>query len=167
MDHTVIQRYSFLVILGFFALLTVSILLPYLSPLIVGTILAVITRPLYRYALRLFRGREFISALITVIIVTVIVLTPLFFMVRQVALEATHAYQNLTADRGLSGTVSELIEESVKMVVPNAEINIRSLAASGVNWISGNIGNIFSNVTEIGIKTIVALFTLFYLLKDG
>jgi predicted PurR-regulated permease PerM len=85
-----LQNNFFFAILIGVIVLTFFIFLPYLSPLIIAAVFAVLFRPMHRRIVdRLGSQKEnsSVAALVTLLTIVLLVLTPLFFITAQLSVE--------------------------------------------------------------------------------
>lgn len=177
MTYRQLQIYFFLGLIIAVGALTVMIFRPYLGPLVLGGTFAIIFMPLYRRIVLLLRGRESLSALLTIAFIVVVVVVPLFYFGLRVFDEGRNLYVSLTngAGDGLVGDVFERLRGKITLVIPDeyvpsyAEIarDARQYAQQALGWILQNVGTIFSSLTKVLFGMFLSLFALYYLLKDG
>ncbi len=170
------QHYFLVALLVLVGVLAFYIILPFLSPVILGVAFAVVLHPLYTRLAKEFRGRESLAALATVIITSIIILIPLSFLSSQVLSEAQQLYASFTGAEGQSellGMIRDLGPE-VERYVPGGEAKLAEFVASadeyaklGLTWMVQNVGAAFSGATALFLDLFIFLFTLYYLLRDG
>src|SRR3989338_5809529 len=86
-------EFSFLIaLIVVAAALTLYIFWPFMMPLVLGIIFAVVLQPLYRRLLALLGGRESIASLLTVLIAIILLVIPLSLLGVQLAQEVQGAY---------------------------------------------------------------------------
>lgn len=173
------QHYFFLVILIAVAVLTICIFYPYLSSLLVAIVFSVIFRPLHRRVSLIFskgnQGNSF-SALITLLILAILVITPLIFLGKQIYVESESLYYSLTDEGKRSQVIDSL--NSLSQSLSNRlygifpaynfdSFNITRYIQNFLEWSFANLDTIFSGISKFILQTFVMLFALFYLLRDG
>lgn len=173
------QHYFFLVILVGVIILTIFIFYPYLTSLLLALVFSVIFRPLHRSVSRFFsKGNQgsSISTFITLFIVTIVIVTPLIFLGKQIYVESEHLYFSLTEEGQRSQIINSLnsISQSLSARLFNAfpsydfnSLNITTYVQNFLEWSFANLDTIFSSVTRLILQIFIMLFALFYLLRDG
>lgn len=156
--------------------LTYLIFQPFLAPLVLAIIFAVILQPLYRRILRSIPRWPSLASLITVLISVVGILAPLGLIGTQVGIEARNLYIQVS-DREtrvqLQATANDL-ERIVAQHVPAASgftatisSNISQYAETGLQWIIQHIGAAASGLASVLLKFFLFFIALYYLLRDG
>lgn len=163
-----LSLYFFAVLLLAVLLLTISIFRPFFIPLSVAATLAVICRPLYERAFRLCRGRESLSAFLTVIVAALVLSAPLTLIGVMVFQEA----RELSAQIGAGNQtgilrVTASLEEQIVRFFPGFSMNFNEYARQGANWLAQNLGTIFAGVGQALLNFFSGLMAFYYLLKDG
>ncbi len=172
MAHLINLRYVF-----FYALLTgvgaltFFMLMPFFITFAVAITFAVIIQPLYRVILRMVKGRESLSALITMLIVGIVIFAPLSLIGTQVAREATDLYTKISeSDTTLPAFINSLeqtIESYVQPYAPAFALDLDNVFRQALIWITGYIGPIFSNTLQTIFHFFLGIIAFYYLIKDG
>ncbi|MDX1607906.1 MAG: AI-2E family transporter [Candidatus Spechtbacterales bacterium] len=156
-----------LLLMGFILLL--FIYLPYIDAMLLGAVLGIVFYPLYKKLIKATGGKEVISALITVIVVFLVILAPIFFFGSQILQEATQVYETLR-EGGISSTLQapiETLESIIGRFVPGISINLNELARAGAEFFIQNISAIFSGIASFLAVVFLGMLSFYYLLKDG
>lgn len=156
--------------------LTYFIFQPFLAPLILALIFAVILNPLYRRILRTIPRWPSLASLITVLISIIIILVPVVIIGTQVGIEARNLYTQVS-DRDTRTQIQEAandLERIVARYIPAASgftqdipANISQYAEGALQWIIQHIGTAASGVASILLKAFLFFIALYYLLRDG
>jgi len=172
-----IWEFSFLLLLILIAaVLTLYVFWPFMVPLILGIIFAVVLQPLYRRLLALLGGRESVSSFLTVIVAIVLLLIPLIFLGIQLAREVKGAYEAIAATdmRAYPSEWQVRVQPWIDSYAPAAgesitqfTANIDTYVRQGVAWLAQHVGAAFSGVSSFFLQTFIFLMTLYYLLRDG
>src|SRR3989344_1062722 len=172
-----IWEFSFLLLLILIAaVLTLYVFWPFMVPLILGIIFAVVLQPLYRRLLALLGGRESVSSFLTVIVAIVLLLIPLIFLGIQLAREVKGAYEAIAATdmRAYPSEWQVRVQPWIDSDAPAAgeaitqfTANIDTYVRQGVAWLAQHVGAAFSGVSSFFLQTFIFLMTLYYLLRDG
>jgi predicted PurR-regulated permease PerM len=160
-----------LIIFLLLVLLTLSffILQPYLTAIILASVVAIGFWPVYKYILK-YIPFKWLASLLMVLIVLVVFLLPLSFFGMQAFREAFSAYSSLSGSGGIQvDSMINWLQQRVSDVVPVTfgSISVNQYLKSILEWFINNLGSIFSSIVG-GIFTIVlSLFILFFFFKDG
>lgn len=175
MSHSKQQYFLVALIIGALALVF-FILRPFLAPLILGMVFAVVLQPLYRRLVTRFGGRESLASLATVFITIILILIPMFFIGFQILKEAQEVYTSYSGG-GLQGLVDRATGTLAPMadrVVPGSGESIRTLstqidayAETALSWLIQHLGATFSSVAAVILALFIFFMTLYFLLRDG
>ncbi len=176
MQNKTLQPYFLLDLLGGALILAFFILEPFLAPLALAVIFAVVLQPAYRYFRTRFGGRESLAALATSLLFGVVVLIPTGFIASQLLIEAQQLYTSVSEQGAheVFGNVIDAAANAVSFVVPDAEARVAQLsddvdayAKQALNWLIQNLGPAFSSVLSIFLDIFIFFVALYYLLRDG
>lgn len=153
-------------------ILSFFIFRPFITPLILALILAVIFYPICRRIqsfIPMFPGT---SALLTLLIVISFILIPLIFLGTQVFKEVEQLYVSIVVDsgRGTFHSISTDMTLTLHELIPasrNITLDISQYAEGALRWLFQNLGVIFSNLASLGVSLFIMLIALYYFLKDG
>ena len=171
-----VQGYVLAGLLGSVAFLTFLIFKPFLTPLALAAIFAVVLYPVYRFFLKHMSGWRGFAAVLTMLAVTLCLIIPFGFMTVLVIGEAQETYVSLTQGAGLATTQEAILflGSSVEPYVPGAAelsaqvaTDINSYFRSGLEWLLDNIGGTLASVIGIGLDIFIFFIALFVFLKEG
>jgi len=174
-----IASYFFFILLLGTVTTVVIIVLPFLTPVLLAIVGAVIAYPLYmRVNKMLGKGsvRDSLSAFITVILVLIIVLVPLFFLIGSLYSEVQILYGTLTDEGGRSGiinslnTVSATLSKSLFNIFPAYtfdSLNVTEYIKDLLVWLFSNLDKVFGSMAKVLGYVFVFLLSMFYFLRDG
>jgi predicted PurR-regulated permease PerM len=171
----------------FFALLSLIlygaflILTPFLTAITWAVILAILVYPLYALLLQRLRGRANLASIIVVVVITLIVIVPGVELARFLADEAVSLVQSVRSLLDEEGKQEWLAKPWVQQVLGwwnvvsfrliDFKINWKELLVQGAQssstFLVTQVKGIAQNVLSFTINFIVALFTLFFFLRDG
>ncbi len=161
----------FFALLAGVAILAFLIVQPYLVTLAVAITLSVVTHPLHVRMLKWTRGIKSLSAILTILVTTVMILVPLSLISVQVVQEARAVYERLSIPEegatGFLGTIEENINALLATYIPSASIDFDNLARQALIWISANVGQLFATTLQGFIQIAIGVVAFYYLLKDG
>ena len=164
-----------LFLVGAFAL-TIAIFWPFLKPLALAAVFAVVLQGLYERVSRLLGGWSSTAALLTVIISVFFILLPLSLVGVLVGNEAHDLYISLEAGNGQS-TIAQMflrVDETLGGVLPgigefsrSASVDIDTYTKEALQWITSHAGEIFSSISRLLLAFFIFFIALYYLLRDG
>lgn len=171
----------------FFALLVVIlygaflIISPFLIAITWAVILAILFYPFYAWLLRLVRGRATMAALLVIILITVLVIAPgiqLAWFLSDEAVSLVQSVRGLLDEEGkqqwlAQPWVQHLLSwwDMVAFRLVDFKIDWKALliqgAQSSSTFIVTQVKGIAQNVLLFTVNFFLALFTLFFFLRDG
>ena len=163
------------ILLGALALV-VLVLMPFLAPLALAAIFAVVLRPIFNNILLYVGHSRSLAGLATLLVALVCILVPLGLVTTQIVVEARDLYATLTGGEGFAVTQS-LLEQGVAAVsqfVPGITLNAESIIAeldtyarAALQVIIGHLGGLLSSATGFLLNLFIFFIALYYLLKEG
>jgi predicted PurR-regulated permease PerM len=163
-----VQIYFFTALFIAVLLLTGFLFWPFLAPIALAFMAAVILKPVYNYFFKLVKGSSWLAASITVILTMVIVIGPLLFLGTQLLKESYLFYAGIQ-ERGLGGldTFVNKTLAPLQKLYPELELNLGGYAQALAGWVVSNLGSFFSFTASTVFGFFLGMMTLYYLLKDG
>jgi predicted PurR-regulated permease PerM len=178
---------TWLVTAFFFALLSLIlygaflILTPFLTAITWAVILAILVYPLYAWLLQRLRGRPNLAAIIVIAVITLIVIVPGIELARFLGDEAVSLVQSVRSFLDEEGKQEWLAKPWVQQILSwwntvslglvDFKINWKELLVQGAQssstFLVTQVKGIAQNVLAFTINFIVALFALFFFLRDG
>ncbi len=141
---------------------------PFLSALVIATVLVVVAYPLHEQILKwVTRGRVGLAAVISTITVFGLVVAPIFYVSSVLVGEFVSFYQSLETDA--SRTVPLLVQgqDLLNSYIPLASLDFTEPLKQSAAWLGKSAGSIFSGVISFAITVLLSLFATFYLFRDG
>lgn len=172
------QQYFFFALLAFALGLTIYIFLPFLTSLIIAIVFSVIFRPLHLKIAKFMRRSEqsSLAALITLIIIGILVVTPIGILAGRISAEGQNVYAYLT-DEGERAHIIELLNSASLTIsqkflgyYPTTtfdSFDITDYAESILQWSFTNIDSIFSSLATLALNIFILFFAMYYMLRDG
>ncbi len=157
-------------------MLTYFIFQPFLAPLILAAVFAVVLQPLYRRICRAIPRWPSLASLITVLISVVCMLLPLSLVGTQIGIESRNLYLQLSdkETRTEIRTVLSNLEDTIGTRIPaargfseNLSTNLSSYAESALQWLIQHVGTAASSAASLVLKFFLFFIALYYLLRDG
>ena len=172
-----LQMQFLLILLAGALLLTFFVLQPFLTPLALAAICAVVLYPLYGKILLLVGNRESAAALATVLLSVVCILIPLAFLGTQIFQESAQLYSSLTegdSRQNLVATAMQSAGRASESIFPgtgdfftNLSNNLDAYVKQGLAWLIQNLGSAISGISVLLLNLFIFFISFYYLLRDG
>ena len=174
-----LERKFFLLLLGSVTLAFTWVLWPYFGAVFWGVVLAIVFAPLNRRWLGAVRGRRTLAALATLAVILLIVILPLALIGVSLVDEATTVFQRLKSGDLNFGRYFEQIVAAMPSWFVNwlDRLGLGNLAAlqqkftgaltQGSQAIAQRALDIGQNTFDMIVSFFVAMYLLFFLLRDG
>jgi predicted PurR-regulated permease PerM len=168
MDTKKLQMSFFIGLLLAILVLAGAIFLPFLAPIALAIMAAVVVRPLHLKIVHVLGGRNTLASIAMVLLFLVIVLAPASFLVQRLTAESYDLYSQVS--EGGVGRFDDAIRAAlapVQSVFPSFNPDI----AGAVEYVSSafvkNLGAIFSGTASIILGIFLFIVSFFYVLRDG
>lgn len=161
------QIFLFLCLIAFIVLVF-FVVLPFLKPLIIAAILAVIFYPIHLKLMSFIKGKDSLSAFLVTILAIIIVVIPISFLAKTISKEATDMYKYFS-----NNNVVEMAEKTVLNIgvffppLKNIKLDFVKYISQGLGLVINNIGSLFSSFTKVILDFFVFLIAFYFFLKDG
>jgi len=174
-----LQHASFLIILAVVSLLMAVIVLPFAQPLLWAGLSAIMFQPLYRAVLRQMRGRRNPAAGVTLLIIFFVLMVPALWigtLVVQEAITLITTLQQQPLDLAklfdsvyamLPGIAQEAVDRSGWADMAKVQLRIQEFLTESAGIIAGQAVSIGSGALSFVLSFGVALYVLYFLLRDG
>ena len=175
MRFGVFQQYLFIILLLSVSFVFLWLILPFLQPIFWAIVLATLFYPLQKFWERATHGLVSVSALLTIVSISLLVFVPIYFLGSAMLQETINVYYKVS-DSGVD--VSQL--EDGQMLKPVlqyvdriglSEERVMERISDGMRNASGYIASralsIGQNALRFALQTFVMLYILFYLLRKG
>ncbi len=168
MQSTLTGKHFLSILLIIVCGLSLAILFPFLTTIILGASFAVVLRPIHHWLNRTITGgRAWIASLITIVLFLALLCGPLFGIGVLVFNQSEGIYTAI-ATKGSAGPFLDTIGASIEKILPAGfEFDIHDKLAELVTFISSNIATIFSTTLSTIFSFLLMILTMFYFLKDG
>jgi predicted PurR-regulated permease PerM len=172
------NQFFFTILIGAL-ILTFFIFLPYVSPLILAAVFAVIFYPLHTRILAKISPKNehsSIAAFITLFIIIVLVLTPLLFLFTEVTLEAHDLYERIENGNSLPvfDTVTNGLNSLAARFMPGSEttlstesLDLSTYVKKILQWVFSHLDAVFGGAARLLFDIFVLFLALYYMLRDG
>ena len=167
--HTIVENLFFFGLLGIVGYLMWEIIAPFIGALALAAILATISYPVYQWCIRIApRKNESIAAVVAILIVAIIIVTPLSLIGYLLVNETVDFYETISSGTSLSiGKSVSNFEGFIQNLIPGFSVDVTSYAAQVAEWLASNFGSIFAGTASTVFLIFIAFFGLFYLFRDG
>lgn len=165
--HAWYQTVFFSVVFLVVGVLTVFIFWPFITPLALAGIVAILVSPLYKKILKSLKS-ESVASVVVILLLVILILAPLAIITNQIISEAQGLYSSVTSTESISvDALTSKIEITIQKYVPDFKFNAREYLSIFSAWVVDRLGGIFSGTLDLVIKFVLALVALFYFLRDG
>ncbi|MGH7828767.1 MAG: AI-2E family transporter [Candidatus Binatia bacterium] len=178
---------SWLPTIFFFALLLVLlyagflILSPFLRAIAWAAILAIIVYPVYAWMLRRLKVRRNMGALVVTVLMALVIFIPAFRIIDFLAEEAVELAKAMSGFMNGEGVelwkerpwVQDFLKlwDTLSFELATFDVDLKEVLVQGVQLSSGFVAShareIAQNVFVFAVNIVVALFSLFFFLRDG
>lgn len=164
LENTVRKNF-FLGFLAVVSVLVVYVFHPFLLTLLIAAAFAVIFHPL-QVALRRRLKWKWLSSGLTVLIAGVIVIVPLTWIITHISLSASNMYVDLVEGR-ITLSFLEPMEQTIRNTFPMLDLNVETVLAQVLAWVSGNAGSVLKGTVNTTIRFVIGCFAFYIFIRDG
>lgn len=166
-----LQLIFFMILTASVSVLAFFIFKPYIAPIFLAAIIAIIFHPFYKRLLKIFNEKKSLASFCAVIIILGSILIPSIFIGIALYKEASLFYFNVssieTNGEGLLSVAMNFIENKISVFVPKTSINAGEYLKKLTSWTVEHLDTFFSNLFKVLIGLIIMIVSLFYFLRDG
>lgn len=158
----------FSLFLGAVFVLTFFIFKPFLTVIFLAATFAVVLHPIYQAVTKLFRGRQTLASIATIIISFVFIMLPVVFLGQQAFEQASGLYEQFATRNitELEAAVS-FLEAPIQQIVPGFQINLDQYAEFALGWVRDNFQDFVFGTITIAFDILLVVIALFFFLRDG
>jgi len=168
MPQNKLEVSPFLILFACISLLLFFIFAPFLSILSLAAVFAVLLNKPYEMLTRLFGGWKSAAAALTVGLMLIFFIVPLFFLGTQIFQEVQGVYASMYGNGAhYLQAVQQTIESPLRHVFPGFAFNINSYVGNALAVISNNLGSLVYQTFFVVFETFFMLLALFFFLRDG
>lgn len=162
----------FWILFGTAGLLAFTIMSPYLTPLFLAGVFAILFSPIYHRLLKWMKGSESAAALGTVLVVLCVILIPLIFLGILMFQEVLAIYGTLQKGTALFSVVDGFIntfEHYVKNIIPTFEIqaNVYVYLEAFLRWLASHLNTFFTGILSFVFQIFIVIVAMYFLYRDG
>lgn len=174
MRVSTIQHASFIAILVIVTFAFLGMIRDFYQPIFWAAVLAVLFHGLQIRFRRWLRGRSSLAAVLSMMVIFLIVIVPLFFVALAVTREAVGLYERLASGKS---DLQGIIERGLPIVTEYAERygvdlqrvqeRLSEAAVAASRFIASQLVSIGQVTAEFLLKFLLMLYILFFFLRDG
>ncbi|RJX36362.1 MAG: AI-2E family transporter [Desulfarculus sp.] len=177
---TAASRWFFGVAILLVLYLSYLLVRPFLVPIFLAVVLAVVGGPLYNKVLWLVGRRRTLAAALTVFLFLVIIVLPLYFITGVIASQALDLYntvsrelqgntlqQSLQQGLGHLGPWLDRLQDSLGLSKADLLQQVGELVRKVSNLLYSNLAGLLKGITNLVIDFVLMMIVTFYLLIDG
>ena len=171
------ERPSFILALIAISLVFIYLMLPFLSPLLWSSVIAILFHPLHSFLLKKFNGKKNLAASITVILVTLLVVLPAIFIATTLVKQGVEIYKQLESQEI---NPRQLTEQAIQ-AIPQAESflarfnidpsdlkdKVTNISTSAAKFITNNFFSFGQDTMHFFINLGLFLYVSFFFIRDG
>jgi predicted PurR-regulated permease PerM len=168
MDIRKIQISFFLALFIGAIALTGLLLWPFVTPIALAFMCAVLVQPIQTLFEKITHGRSGIAATLSIVFLLIVLVVPLFFLGTALLRESYNLYFDIR-EKGLGNldALSWKVIEPIQKIIPGFDPKFEEYVSGFAEWFVSNLGSFFSKTATIVFNLFLGGMTLFYLLKDG
>ncbi len=167
MQNEKLERASFLVLFVGISILLFFVYAPFFSVMALAAVAAVLLHSPYQKLLKLFRNKS-LAAVVTVGLLLIFIIVPLFFLGVQIFHEAQGLYLAMSGNvPHYVQVIQSVIERPIQRVFPNFVFNVQSYLGTTLSFISANLESLIYKTFSLFFETFLMLLALFFFLRDG
>ncbi len=166
MQTKIIERHFFFGLLFATMVFAFFIFRPFWAVLVLGISFAIVLYPVYKWLHKKSMPSS-LSALITVILFSLVLCGPLLGIGAIVFNQSQDVYRVVTNDEKV-GPILDSVNNAVNKILPDSvTFDVKNKLTDIVSFVSDNIANIFRTTVSAFFSFILMLLIIFYFLKDG
>lgn len=177
---TAVSRWFFGICILLILYVSYLLVRPFLVPIFLAVVLAVVGGPLYSGMLWLMGQRRTLAAALTVILFGIIIVVPLYFLTGIIASQALDLYNTVsqelqgntlqqTVQQGLGrlGPVIDRLQEYLGLSRADVLQQVGEWVRKISNLLYSNLAGLLKGITNLVIDFVLMMIVTFYLLMDG
>lgn len=160
---TIFFAFNFLII----SVLSILIFWPFLIPLALATVVAILIYPIYIKIERYLKSKN-LAASVSILLLVILIITPLALVANQIINEAQSLYVTVSSGSTVSlDLLNSKVDTVVHKYAPEYNFDAKQYLAGFTSWIIEKLGGLFSGTLDFVLKLFLTLIALFYFLRDG
>ena len=166
-----LQLIFFIILTASVSALAFFIFKPYIGPIFLAAIIAIVFHPFYRRLIKFFGGKDSLASFVAMFAVLAVILVPAIFIGMALFKEATVFYNHVSSGQvgsgGFLSVTMNFFEDKINAFAPEFSIDLEGYLKDFASWIVEHLDNFFSSFFKILIGLLLMIISLFYFLKDG
>jgi len=172
-----LEKASFIGLLIFVTLAFFALLIDFLQPVFWAATLAVIFHPVHVRFLQLVKQRRSLASIMTLVVITVTVIIPTWFIAASVVSEATGLYGRVqSGEIDLSKVIDRARDtlpvvnsflDSIGVTPDEIASNISAAVLTSSQYVGSLAVSTGQNVVRFSILFLLMLYVLFFFIRDG
>jgi predicted PurR-regulated permease PerM len=170
---------AFLLLLIASSLAFAWILRPFYGAVLWGIILAIMFTPLYRRLARSLHPRRTLAALLTLLIILVLVILPLTLLTALLVQEGVSTFERIKSGElnlarsfqqvfdALPAWLTSLLDRVGLTSLGRIQARLSAVLTQSLEFLAGQALNFGQNALDFLLSSVVMLYLLFFLLRDG
>jgi len=168
MPKNKLDNVSFLVLFAGVSLLLFFVLAPFFTILALAAVFAVLLSRPYEKLTKVFGRMYGLTAALTVLLMLIFFIVPLFFLGGQIFQEAQNVFLSLYGNGShYLQVIRQTIETPLRHLSPGFVFDVNAYVGSALTTISSNLGSLVYQTLYIFFETFLMLLALFFFLRDG
>lgn len=176
MTKSNLQLGFFIVIATVALISTLWLFLPFLAPILLAAVLAIVFYPAHKQVMRVMPMWPSLAAFVSTVLILVLILIPLVFFGWLVVEESAGVYQSLVSNgNGLHVLPSALsnTDDFLGRLFSVSDFHLRDyvtaekIVLSVLTWVQTHVGELFTRAIEYVLGAFILVMALFSLLRDG
>lgn len=162
------KRNFFLVLFIAVSALMLFVFWSFLKIIVFSAVVAVVLYPIYEFLLRAVGRRRGIAAAAMIVLTSLIILTPTFFLGFNLFNESRNLYAEVGGQKSdYINKITRLVEEPVQVFNPEFSLDLGEYVSLAADWVVKNIGSFVSGTAYSIANLIFVIISLYFFLKDG
>jgi predicted PurR-regulated permease PerM len=168
MDTKKLQLYFFFGLLIAVLILVLALFKPFIAPIALAFMTAIVVKPLYQNTLLSLKGRRTWAATFMVLFVLLVIMIPLAVIIHQVVIESINFYADVrSGTTGGFDTLMSYVIDPLQRFFPGFDPDVKGYVGNLVDGFVNNASSIFSSTASVALGIFIAIVALFYMLRDG
>jgi len=178
--HSKISRYFFAAFALAVILLSILLVRPFLAEIFLAFALYIVSRPVYDFIKKVFKGRRVLSSIVACVIIVLIIFIPFIALTGVLATNAYDFYRSVGQELR-RGSLQHYLDIRSSVLFPyiaqyvpslaSVEINGAELAATYLGTVSefiySHLASVVKGFSSVLIGFVLIIFVTFYLFLDG
>lgn len=161
------EKHFLLILLGIVTILTLAIIYPFLSVIVLAVAFTVVLNPVYKWTLKHCGNTPWLASLLTLVSFLVVLCIPLFFVGNIIFHQAQNAYTYINQGSSPSEFIQSIDMRINKLMPAGFHVDVHEKIINLLSFVSNNITSFFTSTFKTGLMFGITIITIFYLLKDG